>query len=72
MTQSVTSSNILTVGYEPTTRALEIEFKNGGVYRYDAVPEATYQDLVHSPSPGRHFAQYIKPVFACRRLEATS
>ena len=34
----VESSNIVSAGYDAETRTLEVEFSNGGVYRYGDVP----------------------------------
>ena len=45
--QPVTSSNLRTVGYDPITRTLEIEFQDGAVYQYDGVPPD-----VHACHPG--------------------
>ena len=39
---SVKSSNILSVGHDPETNTLEIEFKGGGVYSYDGVSAAKH------------------------------
>jgi len=36
---SVSSSNISSVGYDPKTQTLEVEFHNGGVYQYFNVPQ---------------------------------
>ena len=38
--QHVNSSNLESVGYDPTTQTLEIEFLNGGLYQYSGVPES--------------------------------
>lgn len=66
--QAVQSSNIASVGYDPSARELEVEFRNGGVYRYAGVADDTYRDFVESDSLGRHFARSIKPHHACRRV----
>ena len=34
----VASSNIASAGYDAMTRTLEVEFSNGGIYRYGDVP----------------------------------
>ena len=36
--QSVSSSNLASVGYDPNSETLEIEFKGGTIYRYFNVP----------------------------------
>jgi hypothetical protein len=35
---AVTSSNVVAVGYQESSSTLEVEFKNGSVYRYLDVP----------------------------------
>lgn len=53
---STASSMIATVGYDPDTQRLEIEFHaTGKVYIYLDVPENIYLDLMAAPSAGRYF-----------------
>ena len=56
----VTSSNVASVGYDPGTMTLEVEFKNGSVYQYFDVPEAVYQELKSAASVGTYLNQSIK------------
>jgi hypothetical protein len=50
----VESANIQSIGYDPSTQILEVEFKkNGKIYQYEDVEEATYQELMDSPSLGK-------------------
>lgn len=56
----VSSSNLKSVGYEEETQILEIEFNNGGVYRYFEVPKTVYFELMSASSHGKYFNQYIK------------
>ena len=64
----VTSSNLRAVGYNPTSRVLEIEFNDGSVYRYSGVPESVYRDLMSAGSHGRYFAAFIKGCYPYRRI----
>lgn len=57
---SVQSSNISSVGYDPATSALEIEFHHGGVYQYYGVPRQVYEGLMAAESKGSYFHHYIK------------
>lgn len=61
--QSVTSSNIASIGYEPDSETLEIEFLNGGVYQYFDVPQHVYDELMNASSHGQYLAQNIKGAF---------
>jgi uncharacterized protein len=63
----VASSNVVSIGYEPTTSTLEVEFKNG-IYQYYNVPEAVHQQLMESASKGQFMNTYIKPAFPCSRV----
>lgn len=57
---SVSSSNLLSVGYEPSTSILEIEFHGGGIYQYAGVPQYHYDGLMAAGSKGRYFDANIK------------
>lgn len=66
--EMVDSSTVLSIGYEPTSSTLEIEFKSGGVYQYYNVPEPIYQQLMTSDSKGKFMHAYIKPAYPCSRV----
>lgn len=57
---TVVSSNISSIGYDSQSRTLEIEFVDGSIYRYFAVPEGLYRGLLSAPSHGQYFDVYIK------------
>ena len=56
----VVSSNLASVGYDPSSMTLEIEFKKSGVYQYFNVPEDIYEELMNADSHGEYFDAYIK------------
>jgi hypothetical protein len=56
----ITSSNIISVGYDTKSRIPEIEFDDGSVYQYSNVPENIYGGLMSARSHGRYFDAYIK------------
>ncbi|MFV2016264.1 MAG: KTSC domain-containing protein [Candidatus Heimdallarchaeota archaeon] len=58
--QHVISSNLKSVGYDPETKTLEIEFLNGGLYQYFSIPESIYNGLMSASSHGSYFDQYVK------------
>jgi hypothetical protein len=68
----VESSCLSTVAYEPTTETLEIEFRHGGVYRYEDVPKKVFRGLLRSKSAGRYYNRRVKGIgYPCwRRLTA--
>jgi hypothetical protein len=56
----VNSSNLASVGYDPVTTILEVEFKNSNVYRYFDVSSTVYRELMSAPSIGQFFNKYIR------------
>ena len=61
---TVQSSNLASVGYDPSVQTLEIQFNHGGIYQYHGVPEGIYIDLINAPSKGTFFAQRIRNSFS--------
>ena len=57
---SVRSSNIRSVGYDPESSRLEVEFNSGSIYQYLNVPESEYEGLMNSASKGRYLNRNIK------------
>jgi hypothetical protein len=58
--EPVQSSNLCSVGYDPDTLTLEIEFKEGNIYQYYGVPESLYVDLMSAGSKGSFFHYNIR------------
>ncbi len=65
---AVKSRDIAIVGYDPPTQALEIAFRNGGVYRYADVPAEVHQSLMAAASHGTYFNQNIKDRYSCSKV----
>lgn len=63
----VSSSNLVSVGYDSNTSTLEIEFHNG-LYEYYNVPQSVYKGLMDADSKGSYFHQKIKDVFNFKKL----
>lgn len=67
---AVSSRSLRSLGYDVDEQALEVEFHNGSVYRYEGVPAEVVQALLEADSLGRYFNQVFKPQHcAYRRLE---
>ena len=64
----VESSNIRSVGHDPATNTLEVEFKTGAVHRYAGVPPDLADRLVRAESVGRFFNQHVKTRFPSERV----
>ena len=63
----VNSSNLVSVGYEPASMKLYIQFKQG-LYVYYSVPQHTYDGLMSAASHGKYHAAYIKNSFPYSRV----
>ena len=72
--QSVSSSQILSVGYDPESQTLEIEFKRkgeapGGVYQYFDVEPEQHKTFMEAESLGKHFGTHIRGKFKFIKVE---
>jgi KTSC domain len=56
----VESSALATVGYSKKLRALEIEFRNGAIYRYLGVEPNVYEALLNADSKARYYDEKIR------------
>ena len=56
----VTSSELVSVGYDPNSHVLEVEFSGGAVYQYHEVPAAQHEGLMSALSHGRYFNEYVR------------
>jgi hypothetical protein len=66
----VRSSDLSSVGYDPKSRILEIEFRSGGIYRYLDVPKEVFDGLLAAKSKGRFFAKEIRDRYRFERLNS--
>lgn len=66
--QSVSSSNIASVGYDNTTEVLEVEFLNGSVYEYRNVPTVVYEELMNASSHGSYFNREIRMSYPYEKI----
>ncbi len=58
--QPVSSSMISSIGYEPESKTLEIEFNTGAVWQYLDFPKKSWKDFKNADSIGRYFRDYIQ------------
>ena len=66
--QVVTSQIIHSVGHDAEARTLEVQFRNGWLYRYDDVPAEIYRALMAADSHGRYLKQNIVDKFVTTRI----
>lgn len=56
----VESSQIKSIGYDPETLQMDVEFKPGSVYRYFHIERELHLDFMASESKGKYFDANIK------------
>lgn len=59
----VDSSMIRSIGYDPITSILEIEFNDGAIWDYNDFPEYMWYEFQSSESKGKYFHANIKKEF---------
>lgn len=55
----VESSDIVSIGYDPAARILEVEFHGERVYQYQDVEPERYAQFLHAESHGQFFSTFI-------------
>lgn len=55
----VSSSHLASIGYEPASQTLEVEFRGGAIYQYFAVPADVYDGLVAASDAGGSVGKYF-------------
>lgn len=56
----VNSSNIQSIGYDPQSAVLEVEFTSGDIYQYFDIPEYLYQQFLQASSHGQFLNDNIR------------
>jgi hypothetical protein len=64
----VQSSLLASFGYCPLNCILDVEFRDGSLYRYYRVPLYICWNLLCADSKGRYFNRYVKAAFAYQRV----
>jgi hypothetical protein len=67
--QPVESSAISSVGYDPRSSILEVEFRSGAVYDYHGVPTKVYESLMKAPSKGSFVSRKVRDRFPFTRRD---
>ena len=66
--KAVISSNLRSIGYDETSRVLEIEFKDNTVYQYFSVPAGEHRGLMSATSHGKYLHAHIKGVYQYEKV----
>ena len=68
----VVSSSLASVGYDEQASVLEIEFRNGGIYRYSGVTKEFFAQFMTANSKGRFFTLKIRGKFSFSKVNINS
>jgi KTSC domain len=58
----------VSLGYDPRSRTLEIEFHRTGIYQYYDVPRAVLEEMLAQNSLGAYFNMEIRDIYRCVRV----
>lgn len=61
----VNSSAMESVGYDPASGRLRIQFKQGHSYDFCRVPLRIYEGLMRASSKGSYYSAYIRDRYHC-------
>jgi hypothetical protein len=64
--QPVQSSNLKAVGYDNDSQTMAVQFLNGNIYHYDAVPQSVYDNFMADDSKGSFFSKFVRGKFDSR------
>jgi hypothetical protein len=64
--EALKSRSVKSVGYDPESRELEVEFATGRVYSYSDVPGSVHAWLLRTTNKGSFVTRMIAPVYAYR------
>lgn len=64
----VDSSNLRAFRYDKTSASMDVQFKNGFIYRYNQVPMSVAKQMESATSVGSFFAQNVKGMYDYDRL----
>lgn len=55
----VSSSNVASIGYDPSTQTLEVQY-HSGLYQYFGVPASVHDLVMRAPSKGGALDEHVK------------
>ncbi len=66
--ETVDSSMIHAVGYDPKEQCLEVVFNNGKVYQYFEIPQEIYDGLMEASSKGSYMRSFVIDCYPYQKL----
>ena len=67
--KKVNSSNIRTVGYEPSSQTLEVELSDGTIWEYSRVPSEVHRRFMAAPTMISYYRDNIEEDYSRRRIK---
>ena len=64
------SSQVHSIGYDPTSKTMAVKFNSGGVYHYHDVPQEKFDAMRDAESLGSHLGKHIKGAHKFTKLDA--
>lgn len=64
----VSSTNIVSAGYDDASQTLEIEFSSGSIYQYYNIEPTIFDQFLRAPSKGQFLNVYIKNAYPYSRV----
>ena len=64
----VKSDKVRAVGYDPKSRVLEVQLRDGSVLAYSGVSQEVHRQFMNAPSPTSYYEDKIADEFSSRRL----
>jgi len=63
------STSLNAATFQEQSAFLELEFRNGAIYRYSDVPAQVYRELLRAESKGRYFNQHVRNRFSYTKID---
>ncbi len=67
--EPIESRSLAAVDYDAEAKALDVEFRDGAINRYQDSPAAFHVALLEGESPGRFFSSHVRDAFECEPVE---
>ena len=64
----VKSDKVRAVGYDPKSRVMEVQLRDGTVLAYSGVSQEVHRQFMNAPSPSSYYEDKIADDFPSRRV----
>jgi len=67
--KKVSSSQIRSVGYEPSSQTLEVEMSDGTIWQYQRVPQEVHRRFLAAPTIASYYRDNIEDEYSRKRIK---